>query len=302
MTHSDSVEALLGSEAASHLLVLDHFRGAFDGYVIEFQPNERYGELLISDLPEGMRIYWSELIQRAYLAAALSLIRTDRWVGAMLTAHQAENALSFASAWRALLEAAADTDDALRNIALSLAEAAKIIRTALDGELDRVVAAPETENALLHFTHARRLEKGEDAPESHRAKTARAYLDSLAGTRYAVVHECYSLLCGMTHPAAQSLAPFLMMDSAGEQLVINSGQDRQIIKHLCEEMSEVWQPLLSLGVNSPILILKTLNLFENPLVQCESVESIDLDAMPAWAKVQQAFREAVLPWEQDPEA
>jgi hypothetical protein len=61
------------------------------------------------------------------------------------------------------------------------------------------------EDRLIHFSHGRRLAKGEKADPAHAAKQMRDYVQVLSDGG-AKAHELYSVLCSITHPSAESVA------------------------------------------------------------------------------------------------
>ena len=49
---------------------------------------------------KGMRIYWVEMLERAHLAAVTAILRSRRWLAAVLSTFSEKNALAFAAVFR----------------------------------------------------------------------------------------------------------------------------------------------------------------------------------------------------------
>ena len=81
---------------------------------------EAFEVLLRHDSRRGQRIYWLELLYRAHLAAATTMLRQDRWLNAAAATNA--NCLGFAAAFRGLLESAADASFSLRFVPRYIAE------------------------------------------------------------------------------------------------------------------------------------------------------------------------------------
>jgi len=79
------------------------------------------------------QILASELIDRAHLAATTALIRTRLWMKATCGAYDSENLVAWASAARGFIENAGDILDGLMNIAGSIANAHRVISSAILG-------------------------------------------------------------------------------------------------------------------------------------------------------------------------
>jgi hypothetical protein len=152
------------------------------------------------------KVYWEEILYRVHWAAVANAIRHLRWFDACIVHTTVQpNYLAFCAALRGLLESAADTKHSLEAVPLTIASSAGGVLKALNGKLDRsIFISTELENCLIHFHHARKVGKEEDAPATHKAETAATYVSAIDHAEYPV-KELYSELCQVVHPAEPSL-------------------------------------------------------------------------------------------------
>jgi hypothetical protein len=170
-------------------------------------PLETYAELYVTDMKEAMRVYWTEMLYRVHLAVATSLIRHQRWLAGALQAGLDQNLFPFGSCLRGFIESAADSRHTLIQVPFTLAENSRAIDRALAGLLETGLLIEELEDRLVHYSHARRLTKGEQeqAPAYLRAKPAAEYISAFEGGLREQLREFYGRLCEVTHPAALSV-------------------------------------------------------------------------------------------------
>lgn len=244
----------------------------------------KFNALATKDNAAGMSIYWSEILGRAHLAAAASVIRSYGWCAGMNACYEAKLFLPYCASFRGLLESVADTHDSLNNVALTLASNHVDIEQAVSGTLEKCLVSSELENALIHFAFARRLGKNSDSPSSHIAKTAADYLRTLTSVAPFDVNALYGGLCQLTHPAAPTVH-YLLDHQTGETAVLNANRERLLIEGFAEANKEVFPWLLMYGFNSSILLLKVLRVFNRPDYHVRRVEQMTAESMPAWQKI-----------------
>ncbi len=211
------------------------------GFQYSYMSPSDYQSLLQADLPAAMRVYWLEIIYRGHYAALTSLLRTVGWLESTIAAPSANRLLGFAASFRGLLEALADTHDAIGMTVVNLADSHALIHHALSGMLDAVAVHQDLEDALIHFTHARRLTKLDSAPPAHRAKPTTEYLKALEEAGGARVLDCYRALCEVTHPAAPSTFLYSETDGQGSWRIGSTG-DGALIDAFCSAHAEVVAP------------------------------------------------------------
>lgn len=256
-----------------------------------FTANEDYKLICIQDPNRANQIYWGEMLARAHLTAATSILRNRQWVSAVIAAATDKNLLAFAAALRGLIESSADSATALGRIPLALARDNEQIMRALSGGLaSRFLAAQELEDLLIHFAYARNLkdltkDERDDIPKSHQAMSVRDYIDVLKNGQVHNIIKCYSTVCDLTHPGASSVWMWLH-DVNGLEIDLKAGQDDSIISYFLNEYRKTIFELVVVAFNPAIVTLKLLNYF--PLVKfyTPSLDQWDLSDLKMWQKCQ----------------
>jgi len=237
------------------------------------------------------KIYWTEILQRAHLAALTSAVRHDRWFfGAVATA-SAENFLAFAACLRGLVEACSDSYYSLSTIGITFAENYGKITAAIQGTLDEfLLASEDVENKLLHFQFAGRHDSKNLSPV-YRSRTAREYLNSIVADDRRDIVALYERLCALAHPADDSLS-WLLSRPDEESLALGASRDAKAIAQFCDRHRVAILDTIQRGVNSDLLILKTLNTFSDVQLRTPVVDTVDLPNTPAWGRISRAIRDA----------
>lgn len=245
------------------------------------------------------QVYWREILYRVHWAAALNVMRHQRWQAACVSAFNTPgNLLAFAASLRGLLEASQDAWYSLGFVVKTLAQDRTRIESALTGRLaSAVFLNPEFEERLIHFVYARKVgkEQRETAPTSHIALEPKDYRNAigLPEEQREVFRQLYDHLCGICHPTAFSLVPF--WEQIGDNSIrIRSGRDDLQIQALCLEYEPVVTHCLSLSVTTSALCLKALNWFPLSEVKCATVEGWNFDDIPAWRKAQVAASKGIV--------
>ena len=249
--------------------------------------HEEYQDLMLRDLSEGMRVYWSETLQRAHLAAVTSMLRSRRWLSGMVHATTENNLLVFAAALRGLMESAADASTALISTPLTLVQNHPLITEALEGRATTGYSSAELENELIHYSHARGIRGSEraNAPQSHRARTVQKYLEIFGDQNADVVRQCYSDLCDLTHPGASSVVMWLASDGpAGVDFRLSTHQDKALIVELLRRYPTVPLELLMFAFNAPLIALNVLNYFPVEDLHSPKLLNWNLDGISGWVK------------------
>ena len=159
--------------------------------------------------PKMGRIYWREMLFRTYWAAALNLMRHQRWqAGCVRAFSPPANLLAFAASLRGLLEASQDAFYSLRQVPHLLADNQQAIEAALKSSGHQFGISKDLEDRLIHFIYGRRVGKGEQdmTPESHIALEPKEYRNAigLPEDNRENFKELYDYLCGVCHPHLQS--------------------------------------------------------------------------------------------------
>jgi hypothetical protein len=244
------------------------------------------------------RVYWREILFRVYWAAALNMMRHQRWQSACIRAFDSPaNLLAFAASLRGLLEASQDAWYSLGSVVNTLAQDRKRIESALLGRLaDKLFVNSEFEDRLIHFVYARKVSKDqrEITPISHISLDPKDYRKAvgLPEEEREAFRLLYDHLCGICHPTAFSLLSF--WETEGTSIRISLGRDDIQNRALCQEYEAAISSCLSLSATTSALCLKALNWFPLVEVQCPDVEHWNFDDVPAWQKAQAAAAREVI--------
>jgi hypothetical protein len=239
--------------------------------------------------PEVNAIAVGELLISAHLAAVTSIIRASRWMEATWREYEAENLLGWAGCCRSLLEAVGDTAHSLGRIAIGIAEQIPLLRKAMNGLDDFLVVAEEIEIALLHFSHARKLTKGERASEhpSHAARQTFEYIDALGKAGLSDASPFYAELCQIGHPARASLSWLYEPIEGG--FLIDECRDKREIDRTVGRYSRTLHDLPSVAFNPGLLILRVLVKFRMfPAVP--ELRRFDFAGAKAWTNIEPMLR------------
>ena len=184
---------------------------------------------------------------------------------------------------RSLIESTADSFEALFQVGITIAEHSKIINQKLNKAGEEFITLSELEEDLIHYTHARKIPRGEVAPKTHKAKTAAEYVQGLDKKTGMKFYDFYGVLCQLTHPAAQGVLH--MMPAITEQnFTFEEKFGKEKIDVLLSEHQELIPELLSYAFNPGLLTLKVLNYISLPSCHSEYLNVVNFDTLPAWKK------------------
>jgi len=170
---------------------------------------------------------------------------------------------------------------------LTLADNHAAIKEMLSGRATSFAISQELEDMLIHFHYGRKTAKGETVPDSHKAATADTYLRAADGSGRTHMKDLYAELCQVVHPAAQSV--LWMTVGSDETGVLTGGEDKAWILDLCKRHVTAIDGVHMQSINTCVLILKVLNRFPVRELWAEHVNSVGMDNVPAWSKIQGAF-------------
>lgn len=278
--------SLFGDDADQFIRMIDELALAETKARYSFMTNDDFIHVVREDLSHGMQIYWNEILARAHLTATVAILRSRRWIDAVIAAKERKNLLSFAAAFRGLIESAADTSSALGSIPGTLARDRVQIDHALSGKAESQFGiSSEMEDALIHFSHARHLTKAErtTAPRSHEAKKVRDYVEVLEKGHVHQVIACYQALCDLTHPGASSVWMWLTSEN-GTDIDLRTDQDESVISLHLAKYRETFLQLLMFAFNPALVTLSVLNYFPLRALHTPKLLSWDLSSIPLWQK------------------
>ncbi len=286
-------ETILGQVGRIYLRGIDSILPVLESANYRFLPNEEYTRIIVEDPTAGLRIYWSEILFRAHLAAATSIVRSRQWVDGMLREAGTPNFLVFAAAMRGLLESAADTLTSLRLVPEALAQHYRIIEDALASCCRGISISSELEDTLIHYSHATKVPKGKDVPDSHRAKTIQEYLSALEEGKVPRLSELYAFLCDVTHPGAISVNYLLHHeDESGSVgwLHPDHASDRRAIEGFVKDFGNSIPPIVMFAFNPGLVTLRVLNSFSLPVIHTPPSPDWGLEDTALWIKCSQHLR------------
>ena len=241
----------------------------------------------IGDVRELNRVYWFEMLQRAHLGATTGLLRQQRWLEGAVSAASGPNFLAFAACLRGFIESSADIWDGLNGVASSFAAEFGRVRSALAGTLDCGFLSQGLEDRLIHFQFARKPRPAEPHISVHRAKQMKEYLTQLQGAGTGPLHECYSELCAVTHPGAESLLWFTLgsVEDTSTRYLLTNSPDDEAIRVFSAKFADLPIWTVQQAINLPLLTLKTLNEFGVTVLYTRILDEIRLDDVPTWRRI-----------------
>lgn len=252
-----------------------------------FMDMETYNEIVRRNPEEAQAIYWHEIILRIHLASCSGLRRHGEWLRSLVTAVETDCLFGAYASYRGFLESAVDSLYSLGTIPKAIAEhLPTIINRLKQKPTDTVFLSPELENRLIHFSHGRKLERGESADPVHAAKQIREYLDAIKDVGAENVHELYSELCAMTHPSADSVVIWYCDEKAAHSVVWrrNNISNRATFFEFLDRWKETSELIVNAAFVPIFMNLRILHKFDF-LPKIPDLKSFPFDAFPAWKHI-----------------
>jgi hypothetical protein len=280
------IKQIFGNYGVGHVTLLESFIDWLPVYKYTYTDNKKYKFMVLNNKRMANKIYWSEILERIHLASTLSLLRHYRWIDGIIGGAKNNNYIVFATSFRGLIESAADSIDALLHVPENIAEHYYEIKSAVKGNLNEIYILPELEDSLIHFSHAR-ARTGKSLHGSHKAKKVRDYITSLQNSEKGHIHDFYSELCEITHPAFDSLVCFLdVYELKNKTLVtVNKHNEYLYIYNLCNNNAKAIEYILVVSINATFINFKLLNYFPIKSIKTPFVDNIDLN-IELWKKIE----------------
>jgi hypothetical protein len=237
-------------------------------------------------------IYWREMTLRIHLACCASLLRHGSWLNALLIAIQGNCLFGMYAACRGFLESAADAVYSLGGVPATLAPNLTFIRARIkEKPTDTVAISKELEDRLIHFSHGRKLQRGEIADPVHSAKQIREYLDGLKQLGIADVHALYGELCSISHPSAESVVIWFDGVKEGDQVTWSRTGAEQ--RERIDEFLDRWRAT-NVGVFNAAFVpvfmsLRILHKLDF-LPKIPGLKSFPLERFPTWERIERQMR------------
>jgi hypothetical protein len=268
--------------------LLPAIEAAIKNQTYTFMDLGTYSALVRENAEEAQAIYWREMLLRIHLACCISLRRHSAWLHSLFVAFEAKSLFGVCAAYRGFLESAADSLYSLGAAPTMLASnLTAIIHRLKKRRMDTIIISKELEDRLIHFTHGRKLERGESADPVHAARQIREYLDSLKAVGVPDAHSLYAELCSLTHPAAESVLIWFEAAKEGNAVIwrrsaIPPGEQiTGLLKH--------WQNtnvgVMNAAVVPAFMSLRTLHKVDF-LPKIPSLKSFPLSSFPSWKQIE----------------
>lgn len=285
MSSSPSINEIFGHGSEEFAAIASRIQVELNTKVIryKFVPMEEFERLLVFDTPRALHVYWHELVGRAHFAAVSSMLRSAQWLEGVRMAREKNLYLPFCANLRSLIESAADSLAGVSGVAKTFSEKRVAINEILNMNSKQAMISQELEDQLIHFSHGRKLGKGETAPESHVARSARSYIEQLEKLGLAQAHDIYGLLCQVTHPAADSVSHFAS-EIGDSEFALSPHNDRAAIAALLREHKTFLSALLRYAFNQPIILLRVLLHIDLHEYHSTEVSRLNMSSMPGWQK------------------
>lgn len=287
-------DIILGQAGAVYLQGIDSIIPEFESAKYCFISPEEYASIAAKDLRESLRIYWSEILYRAHIAAATSIVRSRRWLEGLIREEEALNFLVCAASMRGLLEAAADGSMSLGPVPESLSQHFRIIEEILAKRYSKAFVSTELEDALIHYLYARKVPKGKDVPNSHHALRTQEYLNTLEKGGVPRVGELYAFLCDATHPGATSVHYLLEYKNESHESVgwlsSQKASDKRAVDWLVDEFGNAMSSILMFAFNPGLITLKVLNYFRLSEIRTATLSNWNFENITLWNKCAQHLR------------
>lgn len=271
------------------LMMLNALLPGIDNRAYDLMPNDEFDEIMKTDSRRANRIYWREMLSRSHWAASLCMVRSHRWMVGVVSGYEAKNLMHFSACLRGFIESSADANDSLNPIAATIADNHHIIMKAVHGDLHDVYQSKELEDRLIHFTHARRTSKGDDAPETHKAKTGSEYMAKVQ-VDAPEVKDLYARLCDITHPGATSVLSYSAWNEDGTSVYFLPSREAYVIDEIVQGSKRSIPVVAALGITPSLAVLKVLNEMRVPGLRTTALNQVRFDGMPAWEDIKRSLR------------
>ena len=248
-----------------------------------FVSESTFIETIRSDISQGMKMYWIEILLRAHMSASVSILRFERWMDGVIKSFANKNFFVFSASFKSLIESAADTYYTLKDVPYDLAKNSKMIINSILGHQNTIIVSKELEDTLIDF-----LSKKEDIPNALRSESTVHYLKKIENTQSGPIIDFYSKLCGITQPASSSIAFFFLPDNERNCILMN-GLDEEYIAAFVEGFKSTISDIFQLSLQTSFVTLKTLNLFPHAKLHTPIMDQIDLPKIDAWNNILRYF-------------
>ena len=248
-----------------------------------FVSERSFIDTIKTDISQGMKMYWIEILLRAHMSASVSILRFERWMDGIIKSFVNNNFFVFSASFKSLIESAADTYDTLKDVPYGLAKNSKMITRSLLGHQNTIVISKELEDVLIDF-----ISQKEGLPNSLRSKSTIHYLKKLENGKSGPLIDFYLKLCGITQPSASSIA-FFFLPNYEKNCILMNGLDEEYIAAFVEGFKSTISDIFHLSLQASFTTLKTLNLFPHEMLHTPIIDQIDLPETHLWKNILKYF-------------
>ncbi|MDH5978543.1 hypothetical protein AB6C72_23615 [Vibrio splendidus] len=246
----------------------------------------------IDNVEELQLVYWSEMIQRYHFSCATTLLRLKKWYQSLFISYSSENYYSFCTSLRGLIEACSDSFYLLGRVMYSIAENIQHINVAVSGKAKKIVLSEETEDELIHYMYARKLNKKErgENPDSHNVKQVSKYLENMKSEK---LNQLYSELCQVSHPSMMSLNPFVWSTDEHAIILHDENVDSALNENLIKRYAETIYDASMLAILPALSGLRIINQINADLLSSLRTEPSAfkcLDGSELWLSIESKLK------------
>ncbi|ADT69834.1 hypothetical protein RB215_13820 [Pseudoalteromonas sp. HL-AS2] len=287
----NTYEKILGKEASQFIPIINKILSEVKNHKYHFMNESEFTSLTQTSPSEGQSQYMKELLYRANFGSLSAIAKNYEWLRGMHNSYEAGLYLPFSSSFRCLIESVADSYFSLSNLCTTLSKNIKDINISINQNSPNFHIYTDLENQLIHYSHARRLNSGESAPDSHKAETAARYVKMLDEETSSDFYDCYSELCQLSHPAAQGVL-HMMIPINDQNFIFEHKFGKEKIDAFLEKQRDKFSALLTFAFNPSILALKVINHIQLNELHVEPVNELNMDHIVAWQKCKQDIIQA----------
>lgn len=208
------------------------------------------------DFNDVIYVHYLGIIERCHIACLTSMVRNLRWIEGSIYSIKNSNVLSFSANLRGFLEASSDSWDLMQYLPKSIYKLTPLFHMVINdnGNTPPIyIGLKELEDRLIHFSYARRPDRNETVSPEHINKTNISYIRKMEDSGVYDIEKLYSLLCQLTHPAADSLNCFI--DIKSKELIFNIEKDEKIIDDILNSYENTIEGLVTKSMNASLLSL-----------------------------------------------
>jgi hypothetical protein len=286
----DATRKKLFNEASRYFPLLEEIMPRLMRHRYSFMSDDWFREQVNAgklSLAQMNAVIAGDLLEKAHLVAATSLIRIVRWADAICLMYDAENFPGFAGALRGLIENGGDSVDGLLNIAPALATHHRRLNEMLGGRMSSELGdCSALEQMLDHYIHAGWA--GRKSDPVFAAKPNADYIRVIEKVVPSAL-SLYHRLCAIVHPSNESIRWLFDFDELGDRRIALTMDDAAKIKTICEEFPSAIGETFAITCNCAVLTLRVLHKF--PLhPKLPELKKLDWSAVKLGREVEQLLR------------